>query len=246
MNEEKKNLNQSLNNTKISYLNWSDFVKNFLQKSSITMIWGNVGIGKTTLALQLSREILKKNLKVFYLYTKFGPLDQLIKRILSVKKDLSDSGFILWHSQSFYRQKDIILNWLLQIQQLSTYFKEKKVGLLIIDEIVSLYLLELGKEAKNEKLNQDLVLLLATLKKIQVEYQIPILILNTFSIKQNEKKESEVVPHGGKIIDYWTSFEIKIDRTAQVSRMKFSIIKNKDFFEIPQKWSWNLSENGFK
>ena len=247
MNEEiKNNIDQSGKIPKISFLNWEDFLSKFFQNPSISMIWGDIGIGKSTLALQLSLEILKQDLKVFYLHTKFSPIDLLIKRVLKEEVDLSDSNFILWHSQSFFRQKEIILEWTLQIQQLLESFKYNKVGLIIVDEIATLYLLELGKELKNAQLNQDLILILATLKKIQTEYQIPVVLLNTFSIKQNEKNISQVIPHGGKIIDYWTSFEVKIDRTPQISRMKFSITKNKLNLTVPKIWSWMLTDKGFK
>ena len=249
MNEEiKDNLDFKKNSKNIiSFLNWSDFISKFFQNPSISMIWGDIGVGKSTFALQLSHEILKQkpDLKVFYLYTKFSPIDLLLKRVLKEEVDLSDSNFLLWHSPSFYRQKEIILEWSLQIQQLLESFKQNKVGLIVVDEIASLYLLELGKELKNTQLNQDLTLILATLKKIQTEYQIPVVLLNTFSIKQNEKNISQVIPHGGKIIDYWTSFEVKIDRTPQMSRMKFSITKNKANLTLPQNWTWILSEKGF-
>ena len=249
MNEEiKDNLDFKKNSKEIiSFLNWSDLISIFFQNPSIFMIWGDVGVGKSTFALQLSHEILKQkpDLKVFYLHTKFTPIDQLMKRVLKEDIDLSDSNFLLWHSPSFYRQKEIVLEWSLQIQQLLESFKQNKVGLIIVDEIASLYLLEMGKELKNAQLNQDLILILATLKKIQTEYQIPVVLLNTFSIKQNEKKVSQVIPHGGKILDYWTSFEVKIDRTPQISRMKFSITKNKLNLTVPKIWSWVLTEKGF-
>ncbi len=246
MNEEiKNNIDQSGKIPKISFLNWGDFISKFFQNPSISMIWGDIGVGKSTFALQLSLEILKRDLKVFYLYTKFSPIDLLLKRVLKEEIDLSDSNFLFWHSPSFYRQKEIVLEWSLQIQQLLESFKQNKVGLIIVDEIASLYLLELGKELKNAQLNQDLTLILATLKKIQTEYQIPVVLLNTFSIKQNEKNISRVVPHGGKIIDYWTSFEVKIDRTPQISRMTFSITKNKLNLTLPKFWTWILSEKGF-
>lgn len=246
MNEEiKNNIDQSGKIPKIAFLNWGDFLSKFFQNPSISMIWGDIGVGKSTIALQLSLEILKRDLKVFYLHTKYSPIDLLLKRVLKEEVDLLDSNFLLWHSPSFYRQKEIVLEWSLQIQQLLESFKQNKVGLIIIDEIASLYLLELGKELKNTQLNQDLTLILATLKKIQTEYQIPVVLLNTFSIKQNEKKISQVIPHGGKIVDYWTSFDLKIDRTRQISRMKFSITKNKLNLTLPQNWTWILSEKGF-
>ncbi len=247
MNEEIKDNLDFKNNTKdiISFLNWSDFIPKFFQNPTISMIWGNIGVGKSTFTLQLSLEVLKRDLKVFYLHTKFSPIDQLLKRVLKEEIELSDSNFLLWHPPSFYRQKEIVLEWSLQIQQLLESFKQKKVGLIVVDEIATLYLLELGKESKNAQLNQDLILILATLKKIQTEYQIPVVLLNTFSIKKNEKNISQVIPHGGKILDYWTSFEIKIDRTPQISRMKFSITKNELNLVVPKFWSWMLTDKGF-
>jgi len=212
------------------------------------MIWGDVGTGKTTIALQTINCILKDTKqKVFFLYTKQSAIDNLIDRILPNTKEKREAQLLFWQIESFKEQIDAILQWQIQINQLAQFFNQPKVGFILVDEIASQYLLELGTDKKNEHLNQELTLMLATLKKICSEKKIPILILNNFTKRKKEDNDETLVavPYGGKIISYWTDLEIKIERTPQVSRMKFTSLKKPVLSKLPHAWTYLLKDEGF-
>ena len=87
---------------------------------------------------------------------------------------------------------------------------------------------------------------MATLKKICIDFHIPVIILNGFTTKKEENEDKfEAKPFGGKIIDFWTDFEIKLERTPQVSRMKLSVVKNRNDIPVPFSWTWVIREHGF-
>jgi RecA/RadA recombinase len=236
-----------LKNAKFAYIKQEDFVNTVLKHPNLMMIWGDIGTGKTTLALQFVEKILRTTeKKVFYLHSKQSPIQDLIKRIVFQKMNSNRQKFLFWEITKFKQQFEIILQWQLQIKQLSQVFKVEQVGLVVVDEIASQYLLQFGSDIKNEQLNQLLTTIMATLKKICKEFHIPVIILNGFTTKKEEKEDKfEAKPFGGKIIDFWTDFEIKLERTSQVSRRKLSVVKNKDDIPVPSSWTWVINEHGF-
>ena len=151
----------------------------------------------------------------------------------------------IWQVDSFRKQTEIVLNWLFQIQSLTKLLGYNPVGLIVVDEITALYLIELKTDKKSDELNQKFTLQLATLAYILKQYQIPILILNQFTTKKNEDDSVQDVPHGGKILTFWTELEIKLERTAQFSRILCHSTKNMNNLNVPNESFWVLAEKGF-
>lgn len=239
----------------LGFVDWKNFLSQFRGTGTIWMVWGEVGVGKTTLALQTVKSLLDDNLKVFFLYTKKAPINRLIKRIVnqpktdsgSPKEELAENveNLIYWEIDSYKKQEEIISQWLLQVQQLKTFFKENRVGAIIVDEIASLYLEELGSDKVNEKANDRLTFQLATLKNIAQSYGIPAIILNSFSVKKDDAGVSQAIPYGGKILDYWTDVEIKMERMPQFSKIKLVPKKKLPNVQLPESWIWTLTDTGF-
>jgi len=229
------------------------FLSKIGQIPAMHMIWGEGGTGKSTFALQLCRTVLQQDQKVFYLHTKSSPISVLMNRLLKPLSSEQQSRLQVWQVDTLNKQMDIILGWLLQIQQLKTFFARQQVGLIVCDEIARLYLHEMGSEKKNESLNQQFTLLLGTLAKIAQSQNIPVLLINTFSNKLDEETDKNTaIPHGGKLIDFWTQLnhmsagiEFSVMRTPQPSRMKFSITHKPEALQLPESWTWRLSDVGF-
>jgi predicted ATP-dependent serine protease len=235
-------------------LKFNEFINQTLQNPSFMMIWGDVGTGKSTCALQLVRTVLLNNFKVFYLYTKQDKPNELFQRILSDLNLEQQEMFIIWQAETFKKQTEIILNWRLQMQSLEQFFGQNNVGLIIVDEITTLYLLEIKQDAKlntkSEKkpddINEKLTLQLATLAQLQKQYHIPLLVLNQFTLKKDKEGNMQDIPHGGKIIDYWVETELKFERSTQYSRINCQLLKNMLQIRFPSKWIWNLGDIGFE
>jgi RecA/RadA recombinase len=226
---------------------WSfqEFCQRWGEAPSVLMLWGDVGTGKSTFGMQCASYFLHEGKKVFYLHTKTPGLEGISTRIFQKLPINQVENFFLFPATNFSNQTEIILNWLLQIQQLKQYFESNQVGLLSVDELVSLYLISMGEEKKNEELNQRLHFQLATLTEICTKYKIPILFTNNFSLKSTDHQNLLERPYGGKITDFWTDLEIKIERTPQSSRMKFTCVKNRTNLVVPQSWTWQLNDQGF-
>lgn len=238
--------NESIPNAKtIQAFQYSDLYNLISNNSILIMLWGDIGIGKSTLALQLSNSILSSNKKVFYLHTKMTPISGIMNRIFVNLDKNQKYNFIFWNSHNFKTQTDIIFDWLLEIKQLESFFNEKKVGLIVIDEVTGNYLPEMLMEKKNEELNDKLNFQLATLTQISKKHKIPIILTNNFTLKADEQENLQDSPYGGKITQYWTEIAIKLERTPQSGRLLFNLTKNRSGLTIPNKWTWRLEEQGF-
>jgi len=225
--------------------NFDHFKQLLFTHPMMTTIFGDFGIGKTTAALQLAMNCIQQQQKVFYCYTKESIPHELIKRVMQDQTENVRDHLILWNPHSFNKQQEIIYKWLLQVQQLKEFFQRNRIGLIVIDEIASLYLLEMGSDEKNSSMNHKFTYQLATLAQISSEYHIPILLLNSYATKKDEAENYQDVPHGGKIVEYWIQLAIKMERTAQFSKRQCSCVKNLKSVSLPQNWIWMLESRGF-
>lgn len=225
-----------------------EFLIHILSSPSLVMVWGDVGVGKSTIALQLAYYILSNSTrKVFYLTTKSTPISGIIQRIFHDLSTDQQEQFFFWGTDSYRGQYEIIGRWILQIQQLKQWFQENQVGIIVLDELMSLYLHEIGSDEKNDLLNRQLTAMMGILGQISLEHRIPVIVLNSFSVKLDEKTEEYTpIPYGGKIIDYWIDVSIKIERTNQISRMQFNLEKNRKELALPNLWVWRLGDHGFE
>ena len=218
------------------------FKKNSFFKGLIS-VWGDFGVGKTTFALQTSLNSLKESKKVIYIYSKPMFPSEKISRIVGDSFEiLHDITFI--RPDNFNDLRNIVFN--LEFLILRTINKIKNpYKLIVIDSLTDLYRLELNKEKKekNFNLNYNLNQILANLSFINNIYDIEILIVNE---KTQIKEENQIkeIQSGGRVMGYWVSLDIKIERTAKLRERKFILTEHPSFERT--EFKSELSEKGFK
>ena len=218
------------------------FKKNSFFKGLIS-VWGDFGVGKTTFALQTSLNSLKESKKVIYIYSKPMFPSEKISRIVGDSFEiLHDITFI--RPDNFNDLRNIVFN--LEFLILRTINKIKNpYKLIVIDSLTDLYRLELNKEKKekNFNLNYNLNQILANLSFINNIYDIEILIVNE---KTRIKEENQIkeIQSGGRVMGYWVSLDIKIERTAKLRERKFILTEHPSFERT--EFTSELSEKGFK
>ena len=208
------------------------FFKSNDAKEGITSLWGDFGVGKTTLSLQTANMYALNKKKVLYIYTKpnlpfkkihdvfENNLDDVLEKILFIHTTKFDDIFNFVFNLEF-----IILN------DLKT--EESKFNLIVIDSMTDLYRLELNREKKGKNfiLNYKLNQIIANLVNIKQKYDIDILIINELSRRTQEGFTYEV-ESGSNVMRYWVKNSIKIERTEVANNRKFILYRDNDDYSV--------------
>ncbi|MHA1146946.1 MAG: hypothetical protein ACTSR8_01745 [Promethearchaeota archaeon] len=214
----------------------------------IISVWGDFGVGKTTFALQSAINNAELQKSVIYIYSKPNFPSEKVYRLLQVNneqmaKEILDN-IIFIQSLDLNDLNTIIFNLEFLILN-NIKNRDKIIDLIIIDSITDLYRIELDRfdKDRNVKLNLQLNQILANLFYINETYSIEVLLTNEVSRKEEEGSSHEV-QSGGKVMDYWTKYVLKISRTEELNKrlIYFSRSPDEDKIEIIA----NLKENGFE
>ena len=88
-----------------------------MDNPSLYMVWGEIGVGKTSFSLQLSKKYLDQSQKVFYINTKFTSTIPLLKRLISPGQEIKSRDFVLWNVKTIQELLRIVFDWQIQIQK---------------------------------------------------------------------------------------------------------------------------------
>jgi len=220
------------------------YFKSIGKPKGIISIWGDIGVGKTTFSIHTAIMSALNGNKVLFIYSKanfpFEKVDTFIQNIPTTVLD----NIIFIHSLNFndvytflFNLEFIILNDL--------KMGSKGVDMIIIDSLTDLYRLELhrDKKDKNVVLNYKLSQILANLFILNKKYDIEILIVNDIS-RKSENGQTFEIQSGGKVMDYWINYSIKIDRMNTLNNRKFTFKNFEENEEI--EFNSTLTNDGFE
>ncbi|MHA2123537.1 MAG: AAA family ATPase [Promethearchaeota archaeon] len=148
------------------------FYKTSPLSKGIVSIWGEFGVGKTTLALQTALKSIINSSQILYFYTKpILPLEKIVKVIGRSDETLKKIHFI--QLKDFDELYKIVFN--LEFLILENLGKTKKpYKIIVIDSLTDLYRLKVNREKKekNYNLNYRLNQILANLFYINISYEL--------------------------------------------------------------------------
>jgi len=226
-------------------MNFSNSKLDSIIGSSIRLIsvWGDMGVGKTTFALQIAANIAKIGNNGLFLYSKPDfPLNKIANILGDNPSEILNKISFIYASDFFILRKMVFNFEFLLLDNLNN--KGSLFKFLIIDSLTDLYRIELDKRRKkrNINLNYQLNQILATLYYIADIYNIQILLTNEIS-RININNEIKEVQTGYKVMDYWILCDIKIERTETLNKRKL-IINLSDKKQKHEIFS-NLTQQGF-
>ncbi|MFO8020302.1 MAG: hypothetical protein R6U96_16885 [Promethearchaeia archaeon] len=226
------------------------YFKPIKRDKGLYSVWGQFGVGKTYFALQTALSYAKKGEHVLYIYTKPKLPSHQLQSLLTSQKNENQENCLNY--QTFLRVYDFdeLFSLLFQLEFL--FLKQKKgtgptPSLLIVDNIINLYQLELNPQKKeiNVDLNYSLNQMLGLLTYLIEEYDIDILLINNMSYA--DKGEGTIEhPAGGNVIDYWVPYSIKIQRTSKINQRKFVIKTPEDSDLTDGEFQFKLTDEGFQ
>ncbi|MFX1301870.1 MAG: hypothetical protein ACFFBV_14125 [Promethearchaeota archaeon] len=200
------------------------FLRNFDNYKGIFSVWGNYGVGKTTFVLQTVINTIKDKKKVVYIYTKPNLPSEKIFNLSKDSEGILDRIIII-KPIDFEDLNNIVFNLeFLILNDIDN--KNDQLKLIVIDSITELYRLELNtdKKEKNYNLNYQLNQILANLMYLNETYNIEILVVNEASRKKFDDQLIEV-QSGGKVIEFWVNYNLKITKTRKLNERKFILTK---------------------
>lgn len=210
----------------------------------IISVWGDFGIGKTTFALQTAINTANQGKKIIYIYSKPNfPSIRVGDILKDDPKENLDNNIIFIKSTDFTDLHNIIFNLEFLVLE-SVKEKGNLFDLIVIDSITDLYRLELnkGKKEKNISLNYRLNQILANLSYIFETYGIEVLVVNELARKSYNNQTVEV-QGGGKVMEFWILYTIKIERTEVLNVRKLIIRKRLENTKI--ELTSSLAKHGF-
>ena len=169
------------------------------EKGIITQIYGPPGVGKTNICLINSINAVNYG-KVIYIDTEGGLSIERIKQIAPNNYQKVLENIILYNVFDFYEQDKVIQKELPLIAN--------NASLIVVDNITSLYRLELSDEAsKNIMLNKMLGNQVKTLLKLAKTYNLAVLITNQVRETVNGFEAS-----GGRLLEYWSKCIVRLEK----------------------------------
>lgn len=218
----------------------SELYPNTLSHGKIGLIWGEGGVGKSTLALQAAlNEASEPSNLVLYLNTHQYPIFQRATRLLR-NFPMADANRIKVMTESAFHQ---LRKTAIELEYV-TYIAGKagsKVTLIIIDSITSLYTLAIGKKESAVKRNQELNEIFGVLKNLAKQRDISVLVTAEEKFRDIENI-IERKPAGGRIMNYWVDFSLKIERGREENTR--TLIIRKELSGGQDKWGALMNELG--
>ncbi|MFX0080253.1 MAG: hypothetical protein ACFE94_00720 [Candidatus Hodarchaeota archaeon] len=221
----------------------NEYFKRIPLFKGIISVWGDFGVGKTTFAIQTSLNSIKNGNKIVYIYSKPKFPYEKVNRIFKDSKEALDKiTFII--PDNFNDLHNIVFNLeyliLRNLNEANNHY-----NLIIIDSLTDLYRLELNRERKdkNYNLNYYLNQILANLSYINESYNINILVVNE-KVQIRENDQPIEIQSGGKVMEYWVSLDIRIERTEILQKRKFILTKHPEDKQI--SFMTKITENGFQ
>jgi RecA/RadA recombinase len=206
--------------------NWQgyDIFPSDASRGRIGLIWGDWGVGKTTLALQASlNEASSAGNHVWYLTTHHYPVMQRVSSIVSAFPGANLGQIHFVQVKNFRELRE-------QVEDLEYFaYLARNVGqllsLVIIDSVTNLYTLSLGKKDSSVKRNQELNQMLGFLKFAAKKLNLSVLLTAEEKFRDVENI-IEHKPAGGRIMDFWVDFSLKVSRGRIFGSRVLEVKKN--------------------
>jgi len=189
----------------------------FLSREGITLVYGEAATGKTTLAMQASLEMVRKNKPVIFMDMEKGFSLERFKQLAGEDyKRYLDKIFLL-HASTFQEQHKLI-------QKLQS---TKQLGLVVVDTMGMHYRIAVREDYSLANNLLD--------KQLKILRQLPrlgILVLVTTQVYTS--MENEIKNIGGNMVKNWCSSVVKLEKEPR--RLIVEKPKNEEhFFTIINK-----------
>ena len=175
-------------------------------KGYLSLIYGEASTGKTTLSMQCAVSASRRNWKTLYIDADQSFSHKRLIQIVGSNQNDTLENILIFLPQSFLEQSRIVEN-------LESYLT-KRVGLIVVDTVTSLYRTALGDSQGTFSLNRELNRQLAYLVELASKYDLVVLITSQVRSRVDDI-EIRIEPVARRTLFHWPKTIINLRSTVK-------------------------------
>jgi len=213
-----------------------------LSRGEVSLVYGEPGVGKTSLALQCAVTCAKKDYKTIFIDSDNTFSIPRFTQIAGSPLDTISPFVFIFKPHTFEEQSLLIEN--LENYNLHT------IALIVVDTITTLYRISFDSVGDVVSLNMKLNWQLAYLNELAKSYHTSILLTSQVrSVIDSELSETKVEPVASRVLNFWAQKIIHFQSTSETVQKKavlkkgFTGNKNTCFFILSKAGLLSTSQN---
>jgi DNA repair protein RadB len=188
-----------------------------LPSDSVSLVYGEAETGKSSLAIQCAVNCARAGLKSIFIDSDGTFSSRRLSQIAYHDYEEISPLIILITPSIFQEQVEAL-------DHLEDYIT-KKVGLLVVDTITSLYRVELGGQKETFELNRELNRQIAYLSEIATSHKVAALI--TSQVRSVFRRDQVgVEPVARRVLKFWSKVVLNLKPTSQGGIIKAVLEKH--------------------
>jgi len=192
-------------------------LKGGLPSDSVSLVYGEAETGKSSLAIQCAVNCTRAGLKAIFIDSDGTFSSRRLSQIAYHDYEKISPLIILIKPTTFQEQVHAL-------DHLENYIT-RKVGLLVVDTITSLYRVELASQKQTFALNRQLNRQIAYLAEITTSHKIATLI--TSQVRSVLDRDQVVVePVATRVLKFWSGIVLNLKTTGQIRVLKAVLEKH--------------------
>ena len=203
----------------------------------ITIIYGEAGTGKTTLAIQTSIEAARRSFKVLFIDADHSFTHQRFLQLAGEDSAGVSERILLFFPETFSAQMSLI-------ESIENYLTAS-TRLIIVDTITSLYRVSLGSSEHTFMLNRELNRQLAYLSEVALGHGLVVLLTSQVHARL-DFPFGRIEPVARRTLAHWPRTIIRLKNTSERGRKEFVIERRKGRQTAPLKCFASLATRGFE
>jgi len=178
-------------------------LKGGIPRGYTTLVYGPFKTGKTTLAIQCAVTCAREGKKTLFIDADNSFSTTRLAQIAGYDLESVAPLIILFKPRSFQEQNILVENL--------ESFISKKVALMVVDTVTSLYRVELGGVEKSFALNRTLNRQLAYLVKIAKECHIALLLTSQVHSVLSREDVERIEPVAERVLKFWSQNILRLE-----------------------------------
>lgn len=203
----------------------------------ITVVYGEAGTGKTTLAIQTAIEAARRGSKVLFIDADYSFTHQRFIQLAGEESAGVIDQILLFYPETFSAQTGLI-------ESIENYLT-KSTRLLIVDTITSLYRVSLGSSEQTFMLNRELNRQLAYLSEVALRRRTTVLLTSQVHARL-DFPFGQIEPVARRTLAHWPRTIMKLKNTSEQGRKEIIVERRKGRQIVPLKCSASITTRGFE